>query len=228
MDFLYKIHSSYLYLLYLYCINMEKLTLNAELRAKEDTTKSLKHSKQLAWVVYWKHQESILLKLDYSEFLRTFRKSWASNIINLKIWKDNIEVLVHDFQQHPVVGDYIHVDFYAITRWEKLTTNITLNFINKSPAVKQGAVLEEHIKELEVKCLPKNLVNSFDVDLSSLEEFGDYIRISDLNIDLEKFELYNDIEDLVVTAAKPRKVSEEDSEESSEETTWEEEEEETK
>jgi len=198
---------------------MENLTLNAEVRAKEETPKSLKDSKELAWVVYWKNQEPILLKMDYSDFLRTFRKAWESNIINLKVWKDTIEVLVHEFQQHPISGDYIHIDFYAITRWEALTTKIALHFVGVSEAVKEGAILEEHLKEIEVKCLPRNLVDGFDVDLSVLKEFGDSIRVSDLQIDWEKFEILTNVEDVVATASKPKKVVEETEETTEEEAT---------
>lgn len=194
---------------------MEKLTLNAEIRAKEVTTSELKSLKKLAWVVYWKNQESILLTMEYSDFLKTFRKSWESNIINLKVWKENIEVLVHDIQHNPISWDYIHIDFYAITRWQVLTTNIPLNFVGTSDAVKEGAIVEEQLKELEVKCLPKNLVDSFEVDLSNLKEFGDSIRVSDITIDTEKFEVLTNLDDVIVMASKPKVVTETDDEEPS-------------
>ena len=204
---------------------MENLILNAEVKAKEETTKGLEKSKKLAWVVYGKNQESISLKIDYSDFLKTFRKSWESRIINLKVWKDNIEVLVHEIQQHPITWNYIHIDFYAITRWEVLTTKITLNFVWNSTAVKEWAILEEHLKELEVKCLPKNLVDSFEVDLSVLTEMWSSIRVSDIKIDLEKFELLTNISDIIVSATKPAKIEEEITtvEETTEEETTEEE-----
>ena len=192
---------------------MEKLTLNAEIRAKDETTADLKSLKKLAWVVYWKNQEPIVLKMEYSDFLKTFRKSWESNIINLKVGKKNIEVLVHQIQQNPITWDFIHIDFYAITRWETLTTKIALNFVGDSEAIKEGAILQEQLKEVEVKCLPKNLVDSFEVDLTVLKEIGSSIRVSDLKIDSEKFELLTNQDDVIVTANKPKVATETETEE---------------
>ncbi len=186
---------------------METLNLNAEVRT-EEKAKDLKKSKQLAWVVYGKNKETISIKLDYSEFLKTFRKSGESQIINLKIGKETIEVLVYQIQNHPISGDFIHIDFYAITRWETLTTKITLKFIGKSEAVKEGAIIDEQLKEIEVKCLPRNLVDYFEVDLSELKEMWDSIRVADLKVDTEKFEILTGSDEIIVTAAKPAKVEE--------------------
>jgi large subunit ribosomal protein L25 len=69
-----------------------------------------------------------------------------------------------------VTGDFSHIDFYAITRGEKVHTKISLNFTGESLAVKEGNILDEHMKEIEVKCLPKDLVDSFEIDLSRLKE----------------------------------------------------------
>jgi len=187
---------------------MEKLILSASLRAPTETMKELKNSKMLAWVVCGKNKETFSIKLDYSEFLKTFRKSWESNLINLKFEKDEIEVLVHQIQKHPITDKFIHVDFYAITRWEVLVTNIPLKFVWTAPAVKEWAIINEHLKEIELKCLPKDLVDSFEVDLSKLTQIWDSILVSDLGIDLEKFEILSNESDLIVAATKPSKVKE--------------------
>lgn len=188
---------------------MENLILNAEIRKIDETTKELKNSKMLAWVVYGKHKESISIKLDYSDFLKTFRKSGQSHIINLKVGKNWMEVLVHEIQHNPISGDFIHIDFYAITRWEALITHIPLNLIWNAPAIKEWAILEEHLKEIEVKCLPKDLVDSFEVDLSVLIEMWDSIKVSDLLIDTKKYEILTHINEIIVSATKPAKIKEE-------------------
>ena len=76
---------------------------------------------------------------------------------------------------------------------------------NKSAAVAEGAILEESIKELEVKCLPSDLVDAFDVDLAVLANMGDSIRVSDLNLG-DKYTVLTNADDVVVAAAKPAKV----------------------
>jgi len=202
---------------------MEKIILAADIRNAEENNRDIKLNKQVPAVVYGKNQEPISIKVDNSDFLRTFRKAGESNIINLKVGKKDIEVLVHDFQKEPVTGDFIHVDFYALTRGEVLTTKVTLNFIGDSEAVKLGGILEELNKEIEVKCLPKDLVDHFDVDLSVLKEFGDNIKVSDLNLG-DKFEILTPADEVLVLVAKPKveKTDEEETtteEASTEETT---------
>jgi len=202
---------------------MEKIILAADIRNAEENNRDIRLNKQVPAVVYGKNQEPISIKVDNSDFLRTFRKAGESNIINLKVGKKDIEVLVHDFQKEPVTGDFIHVDFYALTRGEVLTTKVSLNFVGDSEAVKLGGILEELNKEIEVKCLPKDLVDHFDVDLSVLKEFGDNIKVSDLNLG-DKFEILTPADEVLVLVAKPKveKADEEETtteEASTEETT---------
>lgn len=185
---------------------MEKLSLNTEIRSSLEKLKDLRISKKLPAVVYWHKQEPISLKLEYSEFLKTFRKSGESHIIELNVNWNNLEVLVHSVQKDPISWDFLHVDFYAITKWEKVHTKIHLEFTWSSDAVKEWALLEEHLKELEIKCLPKDLVDSFQVNVSSLKEMGDSIRVSDLDIDFSKYDVITNSNDIVVVASKPAKV----------------------
>lgn len=197
---------------------MTTFAISADIRAGEEKTSHLRKSKKLPGVVYGKTQEPISLTLDSSEFLKLFRKAGESNIINLKVGKKDLEVLVHSTQKHPVTGAFTHVDFYAITRGETVHTKIHLNFIGESAATKEGAIIEESMKEIEVKCLPRNLVDHFDVDLSALAVAGDSIRVSDLGLDAEKYEVQANEDDVIASATLPRAVVAEEDEESTEET----------
>ena len=186
---------------------MAKILLNAEKRKAEEKTKTLRANRIIPAVVYGKNQEAISLKLDASELLRVHREAGESQIINLKIKgiKEEIEVLFHETQFEPITGDFIHVDFYALTRWEKLNTKIQLNFVGNSEALKEGCILSENVKELEISCLPKDLVESFDVDLSLLKKAEDVIKLSDLGIDTEKYEIHHlHDNDAIAVANKPK------------------------
>ncbi|MDQ7009518.1 MAG: 50S ribosomal protein L25 [Candidatus Gracilibacteria bacterium] len=187
---------------------MTKLVLNAEKRNLAEKTKVLRVNRIIPGVVYGRTQESISIQMDASELLRTFRISGESSIVNLKIkgLKEEIEVLFHDSQFEPVSGDFTHVDFYALTRGQKLTTKIHLNFIGNSEAIKEGAVLSENVKEIEVSCLPKDLIKEFDVDLSLLKKEEDVIRLSDLNIDTSKYDIHNLHADDAIAVANKAKV----------------------
>lgn len=183
---------------------MEKIELLAEVRMWDEKNNDIRKSKMVPGVVYGHSQEPISLKIDSSSMLKVYRKAGESHIINLKVGKKNLDVLVHDYQKHPLTGDFSHVDFYAITKWEKLTVHIHLNFVGTSAAKREGGIVEEHLHALEVKCLPTDLVDGFDVDLSKLVEFGDSLRVSDIVIDSKKFEVINHMNDVVVSVSAPK------------------------
>lgn len=188
---------------------MKDLILQAHKRSSEEKTKELRVKRIVPAVVYGKKQTPISLKIDASDLLRMYRVAWESHIILLDIEgeKEKLEVLIHDFQKEPVSWEFIHMDFFALTRWEKLTTKIQLLFTWESEAVKLGALLNENVKELEVSCLPSDLVDNFTVNLSSLVQFDDVIRLSDLNIDETKYDIHHlHSNDTIAVASKPAKA----------------------
>jgi len=189
---------------------MTSQILTAEVRTQDEKLADLRQNNVVPGVIYGKTQEPISIKMDNSDLLRAYRTAGESTIINLKVGKKEIEVLIHDIQRNPRTDAFTHIDFYAVTRGEKVHTNIHLEFIGEATIKKEGAIIEEHMKELEVKCLPRNLVDHFDVDLSSLVAYGDTIKVSDLGIDAEKYEVLNSEDDVVVIASKPRTQVEEE------------------
>jgi len=186
---------------------MEKLNLVAELRSTTEKLSEVRAAKNIPAVVYGHGAENTIIKMNNSDFLRLFRKSGESHIITIAVDGKKIDVLVHDIQREPVSGDFLHIDFIIVKKGEAVHTNIAINFINESQAVKEGAILDEHLKSIEVKCLPKDLVDGFDVDLAVLKEAGDSIRVSDMNIS-SKYTVLTKADDVVVAAAKPKKVVE--------------------
>lgn len=188
---------------------MTKFAITADIRAANEKNSHIRKSKKVPGIVYGKTQDPISLSLDASEFLKLSRKAWESNIINLKVGKEDLEVLIHQTQKHPVTGDYTHVDFYAITRWEKLTTKIAIEFVGEAPAAKEWMIIQELVKELEVQCLPRDLVDHFEVDLWVLKAEWDMIRFEDMAIDTEKYDHHYEADLVIANATMPRAVVEE-------------------
>ena len=189
---------------------MVTYAITADIRGATDKASEIRKSKKVPGVVYGKSQAPIAFTVGSSDFLRLYRKAGESNIINLKVGKEDIEVLVHQTQKHPVTWEFTHVDFYAITRGQALQTKIHFSFVWEAPAKKEGAVIEELMKEIEVKCRPKDLVDHFDINLSVLDEAGKMIRVSDLGLDAEKYEIIGSEDDVIASANMPKVVVEED------------------
>lgn len=182
---------------------MKKIELKADIRDASVKLNDIRTNKQIPWVVYWHHQEPINLVINNSDLIKILNTVWKSHILSLEIGKKKLSVLIKEMQKHPVIWNVTHIDFYAITAWEKITTEIPLKFVWESEAKKLWAIIEEHLKAIEVKCQSEDLVDFFEIDLSLLREFEDVIRVSDLTIDSNKFEIQNKPEEIVVSANEP-------------------------
>lgn len=124
---------------------------------------------------------------DYFIDLKSFKKIWKaageSTLVSLKEGTKDFDVLIHDVALHPLSGEPIHADFLAIDASKPVEVKIALSFVGTSPAVKNlGALLVKVMHEIEVKILPKNLTHEIEVDISSLEKFGDAIHASDIKL----------------------------------------------
>jgi large subunit ribosomal protein L25 len=133
-------------------------------------------------VIYGAGGETVSLSLIYADFEKMYREAGDASLIDLDIdGKDAGKVLVHEVQYDPVSGKMIHVDFYRIDMSKPITAGVELKFIGEAPAVKElGGTLVHNVDEVEVKCLPKDLVSHIDVDLSVLKTFDDVIKVKNL------------------------------------------------
>ena len=95
---------------------------------------------------------------------------------------ESLPTLIHEVDLDPITNQPRHVDFYAVTKGEKVEVAIPLVFKGISPAVEQGANLVKVLHELEVEADPMNLPHNIEVDISMLAALGDKIHASDLTL----------------------------------------------
>ena len=182
------------------------LVLGAKIRKTlGKQVKSLRKNKLLPAILYGHGVKNIVLTLDYAPFDKLYRQVCESSLVDLKIDdKHTVKVLIHDVQVHPVSGKYIHVDFHQVKMTEKIATEVALEFVGESKAVKeQGAILVKSLDRAKIECLPKDLVHSIKVDISSLKAFNDIIRVSDLQAP-PGIEIKEKPEEVVILAQPPR------------------------
>ncbi len=186
---------------------MKNIALDCVKRSATEKLTALRASRKIPAVVYGHNVEAVSVTLDYSEFLKVNRVAGHSHIISLSIEGKKHDVLAHDIQCHPVTGDFQHVDFFAVNAAEKLSVGIPVLLIGASQAVRDGAIIDQNLEEIEVKCLPKDLVDNFQVDITVLAAFGDVIHVSDLIgtvIDTKIFTVETNLDLPVVTAIEPK------------------------
>jgi large subunit ribosomal protein L25 len=89
--------------------------------------------------------------------------------------------LVKEMQFHPISGDVIHADFYEVDLTAKIQVHVPLRFVGKAVGIARGGILQPIVREIEVECLPLDIPESFNVDVSALD-IGDSVHIGDLQI----------------------------------------------
>ncbi|MGB5258908.1 MAG: 50S ribosomal protein L25/general stress protein Ctc [Gammaproteobacteria bacterium] len=156
--------------------------LNAEPRT--DTGKGASRRLRLAGkvpaIMYGGGKDPESLTLLHNEVLRNLEhEAFYSHILTIKIGGSDTPVILRDMQRHPSKPIVMHMDLQRISAREKLKTNVPLHFIGEdaAPGVKAGGLVSHELTEVAVECLPKDLPEFIDVDISGLE-IGDSIHLS--------------------------------------------------
>lgn len=191
------------------------LQLTATKRTNKQNDK-LRATGSIPAVVYSPDIESESISISASEFEKVYRQSGDSTLITLNVEgeKEPHIVLIQDLQMAPVKDEVLHVDFYKIKEGRELSATISLEFIGIAPGTKVGGILMKQRDTLDVTCLPKDLVNHIEVDLTSLAEIGDNIHISDIAIP-EGITVVGDESLLIAAIIAPVEEEEEEEEEMS-------------
>ena len=113
------------------------------------------------------------IELDHNALIHALRtEAFHSSILTMKVDGTSTQVLLRDVQMHPFKNEVLHVDFQRIDPSRKIHMKVPLHFINEavSPAVKtQGAIISHVMTEIDIACLPKDLPEYIEVDLSELD-----------------------------------------------------------
>jgi len=161
-----------------------------ELRTQARTThgKQVKRLRAEGWipaVVYGADTSARSVQVHERSLFKTLKQAGSTTLINLFV-EDEPEphvVLAREIQRNPINGQLVHVDFYQVRLTETVKTMPRLEFVGESPLVKSGsAVMIYGMTEIEVECLPTDLINSIPVDVSVLEGMDDNILVGDLTV----------------------------------------------
>jgi len=173
------------------------LTLEVEKRTEGGASAAeLRRKDFIPGVVYGAHYEATPISVPSRTFEKTFREAGESTIVSLTGLGTPFPTLIYDVDRDPLTSRPRHVDFYAVTKGEKIQVAIPLEFIGASPAVEAGANLVKVLHDLEVEADPMALPPGIDVDLSVLRTIDDQIRAKDLTLPAG-VELVTDPEEVV-------------------------------
>lgn len=164
---------------------MEKIELVAQKRdALGKKNKALRAAGQVPGVVYGHGVDSEPLALEAKELEKVYRTAGGNKIVALKVEGGKARnVLFHDVQHESVRGTIAHVDFYVVKMNETLRAEVPVRFTGESTAVFQDeGTLVKGVEMVEVECLPGDLPESLEADISVLDDFEKTITLGDLKL----------------------------------------------
>ena len=148
-------------------------------------SRRLRHSGQVPAIVYGAQAAPENVQLEHTALWLISQNEWFySSILQLSVDGKSQKVLLRDMQRHPFKQQILHLDFQRIDENVAIRFNVPLHFLNQdvSPAGKTAGVVVLHeLNEIRVSCLPKDLPEFIEVDLSALT-LGDIIHISELSL----------------------------------------------
>src|SRR5262249_56144355 len=114
----------------------------------------------------------ISLELNKREFSSRVAGLEGSHLVRLKSSSTALAAkvaLVKDMQYHPITGDVIHTDLYEVDLTAKIQVHVPLHFVGKAAGVVRGGILQPIVREIEVECLPMDIPEFFNVEVSALD-----------------------------------------------------------
>ena len=188
---------------------MEKVVLNASKRdVVGKQVKALRRAGKLPAVIYGRHTEPVTINLDAHTASLALGKLTSSSLVTINVDGTEYATLVREKQRDYIKNRLLHVDFLAVSLDEKIRTYVSVHFIGVSTAVKDfNAVLVKNLEQLEVECLPTDLPERIDVDISAMKRPGEGIRVHEVKVP-DTIRILND-PDTMVAVATFAKVEEE-------------------
>ena len=158
-------------------------------------------------VVYGRGMEPVPIEVDRREFLTALHTDAGMNVLlELQLKGKKVLTLARELQRDPVKGTLLHADFVQIDVTQAVDVEVPIHVVGEAAGVKEGGVLEQPLFSVHVRCLPTDVPEHIEAEISHLN-IGDSLRVADLPKS-DKWEITNDPDGPVVTIAAP--ISEEE------------------
>ncbi len=166
-------------------------TVEITVQRRSDTGKGaarrMRHAGQVPAVLYGPKRTTTMVSVETEQVERRLAHLEGSHLIRL-VHADGADpelhehmVLVREMQRHPVTGGVLHADFYEVDLTERLVVSVPLHFVGKAAGVVAGGILQPILREIEVECLPTEIPEFIEVDVSALG-IHDAVHLAELKL----------------------------------------------
>ena len=176
--------------------------LNVENRpiTGKKTSKKLRNKGIIPGVLYFKGEEPIQIAVD--ELVMYHALHSGQRIYEIDVAGTTQYVMIKEMQYHPVTDALIHIDFMRVRRSEKINISVPLMLIGESLGVKEGGVLSQSLTQIEIECLPTDVPEQIELDVTDLEMNSSY-SVADVKIKDEEITIISEQELNVVSIHPP-------------------------
>jgi len=195
---------------------MSESKLKAQLREKTGKGATRKYRAD-GWIpaeFYSSSEENMHLLLKSRDFENILTHGHGLFSLEVEGKKKDFQCIIKELQTEPVQGKVLHADFQGVRLGEKLTLMVPIHLSGTAAGVKAGGIMEFVIREVEVECLPKDIPDSLNIDITNLQ-IGDTVRVKDLVS--ENIRILDDPEETILLIEHPKIVQELEVEEEVEE-----------
>lgn len=184
---------------------MEKVVLKATKRdVLGKQVKALRREGKLPAVIYGRHTEPVNIVMDAHIASMALAKASSSTLVTLDVDGTEYPALVREKQRDFIKNRLLHVDFLAVSLTEKIRATVSLNFVGVSAAVKDyNAVFVHNLEQFHVECLPADLPERIEVDITPLVRVGDILRVRDVPLS-DKIRVLENPDTVVCVASAPK------------------------
>ena len=156
--------------------------------------------------IYYSHdsKESTPFYIEKTELSRAQKAD--TQIFNISVGGKKRNVLFKSIQYHPVTDEIIHIDLYGIKMDQLVSVNVTINISGTAKGVIEGGILVQNLNEIELECLPMDIPQGIDIDVSHLD-IGDSLRCEEIELD-EKLNMKTPEDQIIISVTQPMKEEE--------------------
>jgi len=182
---------------------MKQVSLSALKRDKtgKECAKKLRKQGLIPAVVYGHNFNPVSISVKANELESILHKYKGETLLfNLEVQNgevQKIQAILKDYQLHPVTDKIIHLDFVAIKEGEKISIDVPLEFIGRPVGLTKGGVLEVFMHTITVECLPSDIPDKIQIDISGLD-LGDVLHVKDIKVP-DGVKILDNPEETVVT-----------------------------
>jgi len=198
---------------------MERHSIEAELRTKtgKGAARQIRRSGLIPGVVYGRGNDPRAIKVDPQniEKLLLSNAIFDLTFVGEDGKEDEAVVIIKDYQKDIIKRNLLHVDFQFISMDEKITVSVPMHLEGEAAGVRDGGVLQQLLREIEIDALPAEIPEEITIDISELE-VGESLSVADLELP-EGIDLVTGSDEVIVTVVTPTELIEEDEEEEEEE-----------